>query len=248
MPSRLRYSRSKVINHLASNFVLGLQTERVRRHVQKLRITHLHLDKAILVWQEHFTQLDELTLHLKPPDRVWKNVEHQLFSQQKCAQAKISWYKRPFLWWTAGVSSLGTSILILTVFMFILQGKNIEKTQSIGYLAVMTKLANGVGAPPKDTQFVITAYKGKHAGQSRAHIQWVTGLKNADISQWELFSVEKGSGAIISLGLLVDITSRNLTAAEWGTIKNSEHLRVEQEGNIIFSGPCLQLTGWGNQI
>ncbi len=242
MSTRLRYSQPEVIDHLASHYVLGLQTETVRQATYKLSLNNPELAKAMLKWQKHFNYLDEATAEAIPPTRVWHQVQERLFPNLNLKQKP--WYHFPFAWASLALSSALTFVLTLALMQ---PNSSDTAVKSIGYLAVMssnssdTSLAQNQG-PHID--LVLTAYKGQKAGQSTLQIQWNSAQKQRDISQWELLSIAKTDGAITQLGSLENMLNRHLSKIEWTAIKNSVSLQIKKGNQIIFEGPCLQLSDW----
>lgn len=253
MSRRLRYSNPQIVSHLASHYVLGQQTEHVRRQTDRLRQLYPELDKAILDWQTHFNQLDELVPPIEPPTQLWQNIEQGLFGADVSKSAstaplitKTPWYQIPYVWLGMSLSSAVTAVLMLALLMPLLSTPDTGKSRSIGYLAVMS--ATESPASPALTQqgidFVLTAYKGQQAGESTLHVQWNSDFAKVDTSEWVLTSVEKGSGLVTNLGKMKSVLNRHLTSSEWKAIKNSQSLQIKRGDQVIFEGPCLQLTDW----
>ncbi|TBR43890.1 hypothetical protein CBF23_003950 [Marinomonas agarivorans] len=256
MSARIRYSHPQIVSHLASHYVLGQQTERVRRYTQQLRLTHPELDKAILAWQAHFSHLDELTPAIEPPSHLWKSIETSLFADSKSLTAedfptaKTPWYQIPYLWLGMSLSSALTAVLMLALLLPFMSAPDTKSAKSIGYLAVMSATETQATANTRTDEnihFVLAAYKGDKAGQSTLQIQWKSGLDKVDTSTWQLASVARESGAITELGSMTDIIGRHLTGREWQAIKNSQSLQIKRGDQVIFEGPCLQLTDWAKK-
>lgn len=241
MSTRLRYSNPQIINHLASQYVLGLQTDTVRRAVHKLRARNSELDKAILTWQAHFNHLDNAIEEVTPPPQVWDRIESELFADNTKSDTATPWYKLPYLWLSMGLSSALTAAFAITLLLPMMT--DTDETKSIGYLAVMSA-KNEASA---SIDFVLAAYKGKEAGQSTLHVQWSSDFAKVDTSEWVLTSVEKGSGLVTNLGNMKSVLGRHLTSSEWKAIKNSQSLQIKHGDQVIFEGPCLQLTDWAKR-
>jgi anti-sigma-K factor RskA len=77
-----RYQQSNVIEHLASQYVLGHLSEKAKRRTEQLRRNNQALDNAIMFWQEQLVHLDEHTLPHEVYDTSWQNIANKLNLEQ----------------------------------------------------------------------------------------------------------------------------------------------------------------------
>lgn len=246
MSKRLRYQDPKVIQHLAQRFVLGLQSESVRQSVQQRSQSEPELMQAILKWQAHFNHLDALTDNLTPPSQVWSGVQHRLFQSTDNAASlqSVPWYQLPMVW----LSITGTALLTFTLtFALLWSSTNSSSTDKISYLAVMSPIqseASKLSETGNKIDFVLAAYQDLEVGKSSLRIQWNAEQEKRDLSEWVLRTVAKNDGDILELGPIDALLARPLTKTEWLAIKNSRSLQIIKQNNLVFEGPCLQLTQW----
>ena len=200
-----------------------------------------------MTWQAHFNHLDAANVEeIAPPKQVWDNIESRLFnSSERRLEEKIPWYQMPYIWLSMGLSSAVTAALAIMLLLPISEPSKLTTTPTIGYLAVMS--AADTQLNDADIGFVLAAYKSDQPGQSTLQVQWNSEFSKVDTSDWVLTSVARESGAITDLGLMKSVLNRHLTSIEWKAIKGSEFLQIKKGDQIIFEGPCLQLTEWGKK-
>lgn len=255
MPKKLnlaaRYQNPKIRSHLASQFVLGTLSPKVKQKVIRLIKMDKELEQAVYQWQNRLEPINTSTEDVQPPKKVWAKLSRELdFSEQ----TKPSWWQSLFLW--RGISALS---LVLMLSLFIGQ-YNIEQTDSTpnlalqgpSYLAVLTSTKESNQVLP---ELIVSAYKSAEAGQSELHIQW---NKNTDDKQdfildnsqsLTLWAIDKNTGQQVSLGPLVSANNKQkLSVAQWQLIKNSKELWLTKGNSatdpVLFKGDCLQLSSW----
>lgn len=246
-----RYQNPKVRSHLASQFVLGTLSPKVKQRVIRLMQIDKELEQAIYQWQSQLEPINTSTDDVIPPKIVWQKLSRELnFTKQTTP----SWWQSLFLW--RGVSALSFA-LMLSLFI----GKlGFEQTntpssfalQGPSYLAVLTSTEESNKALP---ELIISAYKSPQEGQSELHIQWNKNTDNQQNFKLEsdqsltLWTIDKETGQQVSLGPLVSTNNKQkLSVAQWQRIKNSKELWLTK-GNketdpVLFKGECLQLSSW----
>jgi anti-sigma-K factor RskA len=73
-----RYQQPKVIEHLASQFVLGTLTSKVHSRVAKLAMQNVELEQAIQYWEDRLVTLDHQTDELPASESSWQAIAQQL--------------------------------------------------------------------------------------------------------------------------------------------------------------------------
>ena len=88
-----RYQNSELRDKLASEYVLGTQTPRVRRRLETLMQADPTWWEHVEQWQQHLsglnpsTELESSEHGLKrPPKRVWKNIAEKTFIPNRGAK------------------------------------------------------------------------------------------------------------------------------------------------------------------
>ena len=252
----LRYRNLTICDHLASQYVAGSLSFRVRARIEKLVETVPELERAIANWSDNFSPLHEhmlVDISSKNVDTVWskidKQIEHYERKTQKQANAEsgISLFNQLFAW---KVSTAFAS-LVAAVFAALLlttEPDIITKQTGPDYLANMTIHNDDVG----QVQFVITVYGKTEQAPSKLHVQWSKNRSESlDVSKTlHLWAEDRDTGQLTYIGIEPEKgQSWNLTKPTWKAIANSSRLLMTKEkemleDNIVFSGDCLQLKSW----
>ncbi|KZM44347.1 hypothetical protein OA92_06695 [Marinomonas sp. SBI22] len=247
----LRYQNPKVRSHLASQFVLGTLSPKVKQRVIRLMKIDKELEQAIYQWQSRLEPINTSIDEVIPPKKVWTKLSRELnFTKQ----TKPSWWQSLFLW--RGVSAISFA-LMLSLFIGKLGLEHTNTPPSLAlqgpsYLAVLTSTEESNKTLP---ELIVSAYKSPEAGQSELHIQWNKNTDNQQNFKLErdqnltLWTIDKSTGEQVSLGPLVNTNNKQkLSVAQWQLIKNSKELWLTK-GNketdpVLFKGECLQLSSW----
>ena len=246
----LRYQNPEIYEHLASQYVAGNLTQRVRRRIEKLSETVPELDRAIAAWADSFSELHENMpsppLEKNRLSRIWAVVDQltPINSVRTEHQNNDSFLKSLFAWKAA------TAIGALASLMMAIMLWNASLTSPVSgpsYLANMS-----VHNDAEDlTQFVISVYAKNDDRPSRLHLQW-TKSKTTE-SSWanlHLWAEDKETGELSYIGLKPqEGQAWDLTKTTWMAIANSRRLIMTKgktitDENTVFSGVCLQLKEW----
>jgi anti-sigma-K factor RskA len=100
------YSRDKLADRLAAEYVLGTLHGGARRRFETLLPAHPRLREATRGWENRLLQLDEVTPAVTPSPRVWARIEQKLFNisaaqtsaLSQAAQGVVRWWQRLVLW------------------------------------------------------------------------------------------------------------------------------------------------------
>ena len=241
-----RYQNQKIVEHLASNYVLGLLKPLVRSRVEVLRKEHDYkdLNNQISYWEAKLSPLDTLTPELTPDENTWAEIQSKLAigevstNDNKASFGLISKLSSFSFWQVSSVFSLLLCALL---------GFNLIQQQSLGPLSYVAVLEDDA----KNPQLVASTY-----GESQQLILDIIDLPNLDEEQtFELWVVSKTDQQVRSLGEVPkDAKSfkRILSNAEWRLIKDSLSLKlsIEDEGGsaigepselIVSRGLCIRL-------
>ncbi|RDE24966.1 hypothetical protein DV711_05175 [Motiliproteus coralliicola] len=239
MSRSLRYQAAEVREHLASHYVLGSLSERVRRRCERLMREDSEFEAMIYLWQQRMNRLNDEVEPVQPPERVWQQLSGQMEADDHASGARRFWKGLAF--WR------GATALMLVACLAVWLWPQSPQFRSVNYMAVMQSLPEQPEPP-----MIITAYKGDKPGRSQLHIQWNERLDAMDLSGLRLWAVDRETQALTDLGSLDAMqTNRLLTKPEWLAIKASQELLVVRgespEGTVLFRGPCLQLSPWQDQ-
>jgi anti-sigma-K factor RskA len=249
MPGKMsRYQLPQVIDHLASNYVLGTLTPIVRKRTETLRQHYPALEQKICLWQEKLAPLDEQTSEVAPDLQSWLNISEQLATTSAPATPVT---KRSFWsdWFGLGFYRGATFASMMLVVMLLGWQFNAETPSAAGlsYIAVMSDAK-------QQPQLVAATY-----GETQLlNIEVIDLPTVANNESLELWVTSKTDGVARSLGVLPVAQKtyiKQLTVAEWRLIKDSHSLLLTKEekggspigeptGDTIAQGRCVQVSAW----
>jgi anti-sigma-K factor RskA len=71
----LKYSDPKLVEHLASAYVLGTLAQGARRRFERLRRDRVDVQLAVTQWEARLGRLAQSIAPIVPPQRVWRAIE-----------------------------------------------------------------------------------------------------------------------------------------------------------------------------
>lgn len=241
-----RYNNETIIEHLASQYVLGLLTAKTRARVEKLCKTNQALEEQIIYWQQRFCRFDQQTAELAPKAQTWQNIESALTQSEQHTANDVA--IKPSFWSWLHFPQLASAIAIVTIALLsYLVIKPINTNDPLSYVAVLTD-------KNQQAQLVASTY-----GESKKLI--VNVINNPKIAQdqdLEIWVVSKTDQQARSLGVIprnTPLIQKQLTNAQWRLIKDSDSLivTVEERGGspigepselIVSRGLCVRLKDW----
>lgn len=265
MSECIRYQNPEICDYLASQYVAGHMTTRVRARTEALAQSIPALSDAISRWADSFTPLQQVLYEASPQytakasdgsSRVWPLIEQRvtqltaekntLATSTASNQSVIYRLWNTLLLWRvmAGATTLA-SVFMVSVLWFAVSPTPTATGPS--YLAAMS--SHGMTGQPAD--FVISVYAKKAHSPSRLHIQWTKERQATLQPLLHLWAENKETGAIEYIGIQdLNVGSVPLTKPSWMAIANSSRLFMTEnkmqpsQDNIVFSGLCLQLQQW----
>jgi len=266
MSKCIRYQDPTVCDYLASQYVAGNMTTRVRARTESLAQSIPELSNAISQWADNFTPLQQALYEASPKYHTQTNCAHMWpFIEQRLAQLTISknssitnkskpthqniFYQlwNTLLLWRvmAGVTTLA-SVFMVSVLLLAVPDSS-PTTTGPSYLAAMSSH----GSTDQSADFVISVYAKNATSSSKLHIQWAKEQQITSHAPLHLWAENKETGVIEYVGIQdLGIGSVPLTKSSWMAIASSSRLfmtdkkTLPNEDNIIFSGVCLQLQQW----
>ena len=234
-----RYQHPQIIDHLASQYVMGVLTPRVKRRLENLRAANAGLDQAIYQWQDRMMKTLPVNRPSQAPD-IWPQLEQRLFAdtadQTRVDKAAEGFWNRLRQQLFSGVGATFAAVLIaVSVLTYNLGIQSVVIPQaSYDYLAVMKK-------PDNQVQMLFTARAGATPNEATAKLQWK--VKGLNKQQAELWSIAT-TGERQRLGTIAEIEAQqHLSSAQWQVIKNSVFLEIMLDGQLVSRGECLNLQG-----
>lgn len=246
-----RYGNPQVVDHLASNYALGLLSPLVKQRLESLKNKHeyMGIEKRISYWEQKLSPLNNDTPELAPLPETWQHIQNRLNIGQTATSksdtnGKFAWIGFFKKQWPSTIA------ISFCVMMGIFVMNQPMKVDSLSYVAV---LANSQQVP----QVVASTY-----GNSKKLVLDIVELPTIEAEQtFELWVTSKTDNQTRSLGQVpTNLASfqRQLSQAEWRLIVDSSYLiiSVEDEGGsaigepsemVISKGLCIRLSGWEEQ-
>lgn len=274
MRSSARYQQINVIEHLASQFVLGTLSTLVQKRVVRLCKDIELLESRILFWQERLVYIDEKTMELSPSDQSWSvianalNLEHdslvlpeeeksnKLVQVQQSLLSRVTVFFHDVLRSTSFFSTpmhqLTTAFSIVIIVLVTLQFNPVTNNpEQLSYVAVLTE---DDGSP----HLVASTY-----GESQKLIVNIVNTPIIEKEQvLELWVVSKTDSEARSLGVIPQgktLIEQQLTQAQWRLIQDSDSLIItiedaggspigEPSEHIVSRGLCVRLQEWSTNV
>lgn len=241
-----RYQSPEVIDHLASQYVLGTLGKLVKRRVEGLRNSIEALDQRIYYWENHMSPLLDSTPELAPKPETWDAIQNRIAPAKSRETQKAPFWESLLLGWKQ------VSLALSVMFVALLGYVNFSQVSpELSYIAVLND-------EQQNPTLVAATY-----GESRKLVLDYVNLPNLDEEQsLELWVTSKTDKQARSLGVLPvsgDNFERELTVAEWRLIKDSDELllTLEEAGGSPFGEPseelvsrgfCIQLSAWNENV
>jgi len=272
MPKQLiRYSHPAIMEHLASHYVLGTLSTRVRKRMEQLIAEIPQLEASVNHWQQSFIGLDEQTVELAPKASTWHDISTKitrLEQAENIAQSQAqetlpkhsgvtlaTLFSRINEWFTKPhhrlMHACSFAVICLLSFALLSVNKIPEQVDPLSYVAVLT-------GDNKQAQLVASTY-----GESKKLV--VNIINTPEISQeedLELWVVSKTDHQARSLGIIPRDTlllEQQLSEAQWRLIKDSDSLILtvedlggspigEPSDSIVSQGLCVRLKEWNQNV
>ena len=264
-----RYTTPKVVEYLASQYVLGTLTSRVHKRVTTFLETHSALEQPINDWQIKLSSLDATTQELVPKDETWHNIAEQLAISTNTftTDHEPSVNKKPhssvndLTWWQRVCNKINCWLqmpsyqyasafsLVFLVTIVSLMSMNKTELDPLSYVAVLT-----------DTNEKAHIVASTYGESQKLIVNIINTPKLSSDKSLELWVVSKTDHQARSLGVLPKdqrLLEQQLTNAQWRLIKDSLSLivTIEDDGGsaigepseiIVSRGLCVRLKEWNS--
>ena len=264
-----RYLNKEVIEHLASQYVLGTLTPKTRQRVEALSLNNCALVDRIDYWQNRLVNLDKQTPVLPASELSWQNIADKLDiplesatkNQQESDNVTkdtlqlngvflqfIAELKIGLASWFTPRYRLASGFSILAFALFALFFNPLaDKADPLSYVAVLTEQSG-------QAHLVASTY----GDSKKLVVNIINSPKISKQESLELWVISKTDAQARSLGLIPldnPLIEQQLTTAQWRLIKDSESLivTIEEAGGsaigepseiIVSRGLCVRLQAW----
>ncbi|MFV1872862.1 MAG: anti-sigma factor domain-containing protein [Oleiphilus sp.] len=107
----MNYLKPELLEHLASEYVLGTMPRRSRRRFDRIMMDSYRARQAVWDWEQRINPLAQSVESVEPPKHAWKNI------QQRIHPAKAEAKSFSLTWWQSW-SALSTAFaLVLALFI-----------------------------------------------------------------------------------------------------------------------------------
>ena len=249
-----RYHNDTIIEHIASQYVLGLLTVKSRARAEKLLLTNQALEQRINYWQQRFSSFDKQTDELPPKAQTWQNIEEKLIQleQPKVTAITKEQSTRHSFWSWLHFPQFASAVAIITIALLsYLVIKSLNTSDPLSYVAVLTD-------KNQHAQLVASTY-----GESKQLIlNVINSPKITQQQDLEIWVISKSDQQARSLGVIprnISLVQKQLTNPQWRLIKDSDSLivTIEDRGGsaigepselIVSRGLCVRLKEWQKNV
>lgn len=241
-----RYHQAHVVEHLASQFVLGMLSRRVHQRVVKLSKSNILLEQRINFWQQKFISIDQCTTELPPSEKTWSKIEDNLdfdnvTQKQEKSNVSIKFYRwlTGFLNPAKNTLTIAFSFVAVMFAILVIVNPMAEKSDPLSYVAVLTEQSG-------QAHLVASTY-----GESQKLTVNIVNTPNIAIDKsLELWVISKTDGEARSFGVITNgetLMEYQLTNAQWRLIKDSQSLivTIEESGGSAIGEPSTQVVSRG---
>ena len=227
-----RYQQTNVVDHLASQFVLGTLAPLVRQRVISLCKHNEALEKRINFWQEKLVVIGQKAVELPPHEDSWAvitqaldldaGVKRKTIKVDPLQDEKQSFLSKVTDWWSDNIFSspifsvpsyrlsAAFSLVVLVMATLIVNPFS-NSAEQLSYVAVLTDQKGSA-------HLVASTY-----GDSKKLVVNVINIPDIDTEQsLELWVVSKTDAQARSLGVIPQgqsLIEQQLTQAQWRLIK-----------------------------
>ncbi len=255
MSRALRYRNPSICEHLASQYVAGSMTPRVRARMESLIAQNPELDRAVAQWSDSLMKIHDQFPSVQPSPSVWEAIDRNTLLSEQETQSKTatSFWSQLLVWRLGSAIGFATSFALAVILWLPSAPQPAGGANYIATMSASTMSANNVAADQANIpiEFVISAYKKEGDKPSRIHIQWSQQHQRSVASPLHVWAEDKETGQLTYIGEEPkDNAPWSLTKPTWSAITNSSRLLVTSNAqqptttNTLFTGPCIQLTDW----
>ena len=224
-------NKPQLQERLAAEYALGTLRGAARARFRRWMREDAALGRAVAEWETRLAPMTAAIAPLRPPARVWREVEARLGSPVSRPRDK------GLLWRALGLVAGGAAAAI--VFMTVLLP--LQKGATAGYVAVLSD--------PKTQKPVL--FVSARRNETRLHLRTLDPAIQVSDASLELWALPKG-GKPKSLGLVSGARSvLQLAAVADKTLADVPMLAVSLEprggsptglptGPVLYSGPCVK--------
>ena len=230
-----RYQNPEVFEKLAMAYAAGTLHGRARRRFETLKNEHFYLEATTNAFESKFGNLVELLPSEKPSDRVWKNIESQIQTQDAAQDTKQRGW---FGWLKPAYSALAASALAVTIALFLVIAPG--TSAPIAYAAVLEDTQNNPIAVTRITPDLSVS------------IKMVKAIQLADGTVLKLWCHPKNGGKPTEMGVVSHTGETTITISpeEWENMKTVGKLEISADsyGSAQTSKRSILLKGYLSPI
>lgn len=250
MSNSLRYRNPKICDHLASQYVAGTMTSRVRTRMDTLITTTPELEMAVAFWADSMAGIDYEMPETQVSKDHWAGIESRLPStaQQKTSHTTSTtqhWWQKLVFWQVSSLLGMATSLALAVILA--LSPTPPSDLVAPNYMAAMSAHNDKTGA----IRFVVNAYTKTDTAPSRLVVQWSEREPRRSTQALHIWAEDKDTGELSYVGVEPETGSPwHLQKPQWQAVANSSRLLATTSTDVptiettLFSGPCVQLTEW----
>ncbi|OUS27372.1 hypothetical protein A9Q99_15340 [Gammaproteobacteria bacterium 45_16_T64] len=128
----MKYTDPELIEHLASEYVLGTMVGKARLRFERLQMESYRVRQTVWEWEQRLYPMSEGIEDEVPPDSLWQGIQQRIHPQERQSEP-VSW--RSLLFWRSW-GAVATAMVVVLAVMISLQSAPPGLGVSEDYMAV----------------------------------------------------------------------------------------------------------------
>jgi len=187
----MNYTNPKIRDGLAAEYVLGTMPERARRRFEAQLKTSPRLRGAVSEWERRLTPMAAEVPELKPPRRVWQQIQRRIHGDRAPARAVNWWDNLGF--WRAATGMM--TVALITLGFFLTPAVTTPVAETSMMVVVMDDMQTRSPA-------MTVSWEAGEAKQKLLRLRVIGHAEMAPDTAWELWMLPGGDKPPVSLGLI----------------------------------------------
>jgi anti-sigma-K factor RskA len=238
----VKYRDDRLRDALAAEYTLGTLRGLARRRFERSLKDNPQLRHAVALWLELLAPLNDLIAPVRPPARVWNNIQSRIALQGRARRADGGFWAHLGFWRTATVVT-SVAALLLAVWVTAL----IPLTRQQEMMVV-------VMSDDKSTPALTVSWPARDQDPKRLRVRVMAHAQMNPNTAWELWMLPRDGGKPVSLGLINTSETQTVTVpssmgeavdAAWGLAVSVEPSGGSPTGlptgPVLYKGPCTKL-------
>jgi anti-sigma-K factor RskA len=238
----VKYRDDRLREALAAEYTLGTLQGLARRRFERSLKDDPQLRRAVAFWLELLAPLNDLIGPVRPPARVWNNIQNRIALTGRARRADGRFWANLAFWRTAAVASSAAALLLAAWVTVLIPLPRHEEMMVV------------VMSDDKTTPALTVSWPVRDRDPKRLRVRVMTHAEMSPNTAWELWMLPRDGGRPVSLGLINTSATQTVTVppsmgevvdAAWGLAVSVEPKSGSPTGlptgPVLYKGPCTKL-------